>query len=205
MPKVIAYLRVSTDAQDVANQRHGVVAYCLANALHAPIFIEDTASGKKPWQERQLGVLLDQAEALDVVVVSEVSRLARSTLQVLEVMRRCIEKKVHLHIVKTNIVLDGSMQSTIVATMLGLAAEIEREFMSSRTREALALRKAAGVRLGRPPGLHRKLGLDKHAAAIDAYLSKKLSKITIAKLLGVTPNTLYTWLKVRRQWTSAKP
>lgn len=198
MPKVIAYLRVSTDAQDVANQRHGVVGYCSTRALHAPIFIEDTASGKTPWQRRQLGTLLDQAEMGDVLVVSEVSRLARSTLQVLEIMRKCLDKKVHLHVVKSGIVLDGSLQSTIMATMLGLAAEIERDFISSRTKEALARRKAAGVQLGRPPGPARNLALDKHALVIDDYLVKRLPKRSIAKLLDVAPNTLYAWLKVRR-------
>jgi DNA invertase Pin-like site-specific DNA recombinase len=198
MPKVIAYLRVSTDAQDVANQRHGVVGYCAKHELHSPIFIEDTASGKTPWQQRQLGTLLDQAEAADIVVVSEISRLARSTLQVLEIMRKCLDKKVHLHIVKSGMVLDSSMQSIIVATMLGLAAEIERDFISSRTKEALARRKAAGMQLGRPPGPAQNLSLDKHAETIDGYLVKKLPKRSIAKLLGVAPNTLYAWLKARR-------
>jgi len=198
MAHVFAYLRVSTDAQDVANQRHGVVRYCADKHLLAPLFIEDTASGKTDWRQRPLGQLIERAEPGDVVVVSEVSRLARSTLQVLEIGRACIERGVHLHVAKNGIVFDDTMQSKIVATVLGLVAEIERDFISARTKEALAKRKADGVQLGRPAGPAKKLRLDVHADKIDSYLAKGIDKTAIAKLLDVAPNTLYAWLKVRR-------
>lgn len=198
MPQIFAYLRVSTDAQDVDNQRHGVIDYCASNKLLEPLFIEDSISGKTDWQTRELGKLIARASAGDVVVVSEVSRLARSTLQVLEIMRECVRRQLELHVVKSRIVLDGSMQSTIVATVLGLASEIEREFISARTREALAKRKAAGMKLGRPEGPAKALRLDASAKKIDDYLQLKLDKRAIAKLLGCSPNTLYAWLKVRR-------
>jgi len=198
MAHVFAYLRVSTDAQDVANQRHGVVRYCTDKHLLAPLFIEDTASGKTDWRQRPLGQLIERAEAGDVIVVSEVSRLARSTLQVLEIGRECIERGVHLHVAKNGIVFDDTMQSKIVATVLGLVAEIERDFISARTKEALAKRKAEGIKLGRPVGASKKLRLDPMASKIDDYLAKGIDKRAIAKLLNVAPNTLYAWLKVRR-------
>ena len=90
------------------------------------------------------------------------------------------------------------MQSKIVAVVLGLVAEIERDFISSRTKEALAKRKADGMKLGRPVGAAKNLKLDKHADKIDGYLDKGINKVAIAKLLDVSPNTLYEWLKVRR-------
>ena len=198
MSQVFAYLRVSTDAQDVANQKHGVVRYCIEKRLLEPVFIEDTASGKTDWRARPLGRLIERAGQGDVIVVSEVSRLARSTLQVLEIGRECIERGVHLHVAKNGITFDDSMQSKIVATVLGLVAEIERDFISSRTKEALAKRKAEGMKLGRPVGAAKNLKLDKHADKIDAYLAKHINKVAIAKLLDVSPNTLYEWLKVRR-------
>jgi DNA invertase Pin-like site-specific DNA recombinase len=198
MPLVFAYLRVSTDAQDVANQKHGVVRYCIDKKLLEPVFVEDTVSGKSDWRDRQLGKMIRGAGKGDVIVVSEVSRLARSTLQVLEIGRECIESGVHLHVAKNGIVFDDSMQSKIVATVLGLVAEIERDFISSRTKEALAKRKAEGMKLGRPVGASKKLKLDKHAEKIDGYLDKGINKVAIAKLLDVSPNTLYEWLKVRR-------
>ena len=204
MTKIFAYLRVSTDAQDVANQRHGIVQYCASKQFHAPLFVDDTASGKTDWRTRALGNIISQAAPADVLVVSEVSRLARSTLQVLEIMRECVAKNVHLHVVKNGIVLDGSMQAKIVATVLGLAAEIERDFISSRTKEALAKRKAEGMQLGRPAGPAKVLRLDQHADKIDSYLAKGIDKRAISKLLDVAPNTLYAWLKVRRP-TTVKP
>ena len=198
MPQIYAYLRVSTDAQDVANQRHGVVKYCADKRLLEPVFVEDTVSGKTDWRERQLGKIIERANPGDVLVVSEVSRLARNTLQVLEIGRECISRGVHLHVAKNGIVFDDSMQSKIVATVLGLVAEIERDFISARTKEALAKRKADGMVLGRPKGPAKNLRLDPLADKIDMYLEKKIDKRSIAKLLDVSPNTLYCWLKARR-------
>ena len=172
--------------------------YCADRALLAPVFIEDTASGRTDWRDRPLGQLLTRAARGDVIVVAEVSRLARSTLQVLEISRECIERGVHLHVAKTGLVFDDTMQSKIVATVLGLVAEIERDFISARTKEALAKRKADGMKLGRPSGPARSLRLDAHADKIDEYLAKGIDKRSVAKLLDVAPNTLYAWLKVRR-------
>jgi DNA invertase Pin-like site-specific DNA recombinase len=198
MTQVFAYLRVSTDAQDVNNQRHGVVKYCAEKRLLEPIFVEDTASGKTSWKERPLGKIIERAAAGDVVVVSEVSRLARNTLQVLEIGKACIASGVHLHVAKNGIIFDDSMQSKIVATVLGLVAEIERDFISSRTKEALAKRKADGVQLGRPRGKAENLKLDKHAAKIDSYLKNGIQKKVIAQLIGATTATLYLWIHARR-------
>ena len=75
---------------------------------------------------------------------------------------------------------------------------IERDFISSRIKEALAKRKAEGMKLGRPVVGAKNPKLDKHADKIDAYLAKGINKVAIAKLLDVSPNTLYEWLKVRR-------
>ena len=172
--------------------------YCQDKQLLAPVFIEDTASGRTDWRARPLGQLITRATAGDVIVVAEVSRLARSTLQVLEIGRECLERGVALHVAKNGIVFDDSMQSKIVATVLGLVAEIERDFISARTKEALAKRKADGVKLGRPAGPAKTLRLDAHADKIDSYLAKQIDKRAIAKLLDVSPNTLYAWLKVRR-------
>ena len=133
-----------------------------------------------------------------MIVVAEVGRLGRRRLQLLAIGRECNEKGVHLHVAKNGIVCDNTMQSKIVAVVLGLVAEIERDFISSRTKEALAKRKADGMKLGRPVGGAKNLKLDKHADKIDGYLAKGINKVAIAKLLDVSPNTLYEWLKVRR-------
>ena len=147
-----AYLRVSTHTQDVENQKLSVLDYCNSQGI-APIeFVEDTTSGRRSWRDREIGRLLETADAGDVLVAAEVSRLARSTLQVLELLQAAADRGVTGHIAKNRMVLDQSLPATITATILGLAAQIEREFISARTKEALERRKAAGLPVGRPKG-----------------------------------------------------
>lgn len=193
-----AYLRVSTDQQDLANQRHGILEYCNDTAFTNLQFIEDTVTGKKNWRERRLGDMLNQAVAGDVVVFAEVSRIARSTLQVLEVLQHCTDHHIHVHIAKQKMRFDGSMQSKITATVLGMAAEIEREFISMRTKEALAARKKNGMILGRPRGPATKLRLDAKKDQIQDLLSKGVSKRSIAKVIECPPSTLYDYIRVRK-------
>lgn len=203
MPTVYAYLRVSTDAQDVDNQRRGVAEYCAARDW-LPGYYEDTASGRTPWRERALGQLLDRMQPLDVLVCAEVSRLARSTLQVLEVCKFAAERRLSIHIVKSGQVIDDSMASKVLTTMLALAGEIERDMISARTRESLARLKASGVRLGPPPG-PRALKLDAKAAQIDSLLACDVPHRAIARVLKCSPQTLHDWLKVRRSAEALPP
>ena len=189
-----AYLRVSTDKQDVDNQRHGILEYANARGLAQLQFVEDTASGRKKWRERQLGEMLRGMASGDTVIFAEVSRMARSTLQVLEILEYCTEKQLHVHIAKQNMIFDGSMQSTITATVLGLAAQIEREFISLRTKEALAARKKDGMILGRPKGPAARTKLDDHRPQIQDLLNKKVSKRSIAKIVECSPSTLYDYI-----------
>jgi DNA invertase Pin-like site-specific DNA recombinase len=192
-----AYLRVSTDHQDVNNQKLSVLDYCNAHGLNSLTIIEDIVSGKTAWRDRAIGEILGQAEKGDVIIASEISRLGRSTLQVLEIMAMAAQKNVSVHIAKNNMVLDGSMQSTITATILGLAAQIEREFISARTKEALSKRKNDGIILGRPKGQAEILKLDAFHDEIIGYLKKGINKRSIAKLVECSPSTLYQWLKRR--------
>jgi DNA invertase Pin-like site-specific DNA recombinase len=190
-----AYLRVSTDRQDVDNQRHGLLEYANSHKLVPLDFREDTSSGKIKWRERGIGKILQEAKAGDVILAAEVSRLARSTLQVLEILEFAAEKEIGVHIVKNRMVMDGSLPSRITATVLGLAAEIEREFISARTTEALARRKAEGKPLGRPKGSKaKKVRLDEYRDLILSYLKKGVSKLSIAKIIGCSPSTLYEWI-----------
>ena len=195
-----AYLRVSTDRQDVANQRHGLLEYANTHGLGPLRFVEDTMSGRVTWRERAIGQLLSAtATAGDVVLFAEISRMARSTLQVLEMLALGMERELRIHITKQQMILDGSLHSRITATVLGLAAEIERELIAARTREALAKRRADGKPLGRPRGAKsERLKLDTHADEIRRYVVKGLSKRSIAKLVGCAESTLYDWLARRR-------
>jgi DNA invertase Pin-like site-specific DNA recombinase len=192
-----AYLRVSTNQQDVDNQRHGILEYANQSSLGHLEFISDSVSGQKQWRDRELGQLLTAtAEEGDVVIFAEISRMARSTLQVLEILECCMHRSIFVHIAKQQMVLDDKLPSRITATVLGLAAEIERELISMRTKEALQSRKAAGKLLGRPKGRQStKLKLDTRKQEIVTYLDKGISKRSIAKLVDCAPSTLYYWLE----------
>lgn len=194
---VWAYLRVSTDSQDVANQRHGILEYANKHELAGLQFVEDSVSGKVKWRERKLGALLEKVGAGDTVIFAEISRIARSTLQVLEVLQHCANKGIAVHIAKQNMVIRDDMQSKIYAVVLGLAAEIEREFISMRTKEALAKRRQDGVTLGRPRGPASHVKLDAKEADIRRYLAKGINKRAVAKLIDCAPSTLYSWLERR--------
>lgn len=193
-----AYLRVSTDQQDLQNQKFGILDYCNKNQIEDIKFIEDKTSGKISWQERTIGQIIESAKAGDVILASEVSRLGRSALQVLEILELAAKKEIAVHITKNSMIIDGSMQSTITATILGLAAQIEREFISTRTKEALAKRKADGVKLGRPKGKAQTLKLDAFEDQIRDYLKKGINKLAISKLIECSPSTLYLWLKRKK-------
>jgi DNA invertase Pin-like site-specific DNA recombinase len=193
-----AYLRVSTERQDVEHQKLGILEYCNRRRIAPLTFVEDTASGSFSWRIRAIGRLLEQGQAGDVIIAAEVSRLARSTLQVLELLEIAAAKAVSVHIVKGQLVLDGSLQATITATILGLAAQIEREFIAARTKEALARRKAQGLPLGRPKGPAARVKLDSSKDLIVTYLHKGVSKRSIARILECSPSTLYAWLRRHR-------
>ncbi len=190
-----AYLRVSTDQQDTENQKLGILDYCNRRNLNSLKFFEDTANGKLEWQKRGIGQIIEKAASGDVIIAAEISRLARSTLQVLDILETCTKKKISVHITKNNIVIDGSMQSTITATILGLAAQIEREFISKRTKEALERAKLSGKKLGRPKGKAQTVKLDRYSDQIRDYLKKGVSKRSIARIIECSPSTLYGWLK----------
>ena len=176
-----------------------------AHSLGPLQFVEDIISGRLTWRDRAVGrLLLETAHRGDMVLFAEISRMARSTLQILEMLEHCMSRRVSVHIAKQQMVLDGSMQSRITATVLGLAAEIEREMISLRTTEALAKRKAAGLPLGRPKGAYAaRRKLDPKEAEIRGYLAKGISKRSIAKLVECAPSTLYDWL-ARRHLRSSR-
>lgn len=192
---IYVYLRVSTDTQDVENQKHGILEYCKMQGIEVDSVLEDTASGRMDWRTRKIGDVLSATTKGDTILVAEVSRLARSTLQVLEILKMASERQVSVVIVKNGLRFDNSMQARITATILGLAAEIERDFISMRTKEALAKRKEAGKKLGRPLGaVARQYKLDHKRSEIERYLRLGINGSAIAKLIGVSRPTLRNWL-----------
>jgi len=193
--KIFAYLRVSTDAQDTENQKHGIIAYAKEKGFVDVEYIADSVSTKVDWHDRKLGEMVKTAIKGDIIIFSEISRMARSTLQVLEIMRDCANKGVEVHIVKTKMIIDDSIQSKAMVLVYGLVAEMEKSFISIRTKEALARKKAEGVILGRPKGRPKQSKLDKMRERIADLRQAKVGVSDIAKIVGASRATVHSWLK----------
>jgi len=193
--KIFAYLRVSTDAQDVENQKHGIKQYAAEKGFENVEYVSDSVSSKIEWRERKLGEMVKTSSTGDIIIFSEISRMARSTLQVLEILRDCANKSVEVHIVKTKMIIDNSIQSKAMVLVYGLVAEMEKDFISVRTKEALARKKAEGVILGRPKGQPKISKLDKEKDKIADLRKAKIGVSDIARLVGASRATVHSWLK----------
>jgi len=203
--KTISYLRVSTDAQDTNKNILAVLAYANEKGFGHVEFVEEKVSGKTPWKERKIKGVLDSLEKGDRLIVPELSRLGRSTLEVLEIIKEAKDRGVDVFSVKENLSLNGNgIQAKIMTTMLALFSELERDFISQRTKEALRARKAAGVKLGRPKG-PGKSKLDAHREEIVALLKNGSTKAFVAKRYGTSKVNLYNWLKKNEIEANPKP
>ena len=158
------------------------------------VFVEEVVSGKVSWRKRKIAEILDGLKSGDSIIVSELSRLGRSMLECMEILSVSLEKGVHVYAVKGNWKLDNSIQSKIIAMAFSMAAEIERDLISSRTTEALRHRKAQGMKLGRPPG-PGKSKLDQYRPEIEALLANGSSKRFIARRYKTTEANFSNWLK----------
>ena len=194
--KIIGYLRCSTDQQDEASQRF-IIRDRLGFYKNPDIvWMADYASGAIPWQQRQISAALNQLGPGDLLIVSEISRIARSTVGVLTFLQAAAAKGVTVEAIKSGITLDGSTASKIVVTVLAMAAEIERDLLRERTKGALAARKLRGLPVGRQPGAVNKVRkLDGKLPEIRDLLGAKISQAAIARILNVSRQTLSSFLK----------
>ena len=194
---VYGYLRVSTDKQDCDNQKIGVEA--LAEKLGLQIeswIIDDGVSGTKEPEKRKLGKLLRKIRTGDVIICSELSRLGRKLFMVISILEHCMKIGAKVLTVKDGYELGDNVQSKVLAFAFGLVAELEREMISKRTKEALQRRKANGKRLGRPFGSrNKKHALDGKEDKISELLNQGLSVVQAAQRLKVSSVTLYAYLK----------
>lgn len=195
MPKqqTIAYLRVSTTDQDLKKNRYEILQLANERGLGQVAWVEETVSGRVSWRKRKIAQVVEQLQNGDHLIISELSRLGRSMLECMEILSIAFQKGIHLYAVKGNWRLDNSIQSKIVAMAFSMAAEIERDLISQRTKEALAARKQAGIKLGRPRG-SGKSKLDRHRPEIEALLKNGSTQRFIARRYDTTPANLNRWL-----------
>lgn len=190
------YIRVSTDRQTVENQRYEISNFCRREGLAVDGWIEETISGTKSYDKRALGKLLGKTGKGDLIVCTELSRLGRNLFMVMEILNTCMNKECRVWTIKDGYRLGDDIQSKVLAFAFGLSAEIERNLISQRTKEALARKRAEGIVLGRPEGAknsHYKL--DGKETEIRRLLAKRWSLSAIARKLGVSKNTLKRWIE----------
>lgn len=196
---IYGYIRVSSDKQTVENQRFEINNFCKQNNLSIDGWIEETISGTKAYNKRELGKLLKRVNKDDLIMCAELSRLGRNLFMIMEILNICMTKECRVWTIKDNYRLGDDIQSKVLAFAFGLSAEIERNLISQRTKEALARKKAEGVTLGRPKG--RKGSPEKYklygkATLIKELLKANVSKRKIAKLCKVDRNTLDRYIKL---------
>jgi DNA invertase Pin-like site-specific DNA recombinase len=192
---IYGYIRVSTDRQTVENQRFEINEFCKKSNLSVDKWIEETISGTKEVEKRKLGGLLESLQKNDILICAELSRLGRNLLMIMSILNVCMEKEVQVWTIKDNYRLGSDISSKVLAFAFGLSAEIERNLISQRTKEALARMKSEGIHVGRPAGAKNiVVKLTGKLEKIQQLLDLKTPKVQIAKQMGVHRSTLRRFL-----------
>ncbi|RII28375.1 MAG: resolvase [Geobacter sp.] len=194
---VYGYIRVSTNRQDGDNQRYSILEFANGKKLGTIDFVDEVVSGTVGWQKRQLADLMDRLKKGDTLIVAELSRLGRSMLEIMELLSIMTKKGVRIHAIKGNYELGDNIQSKVLAFAFALAAEVERELISSRTKEALSRRRAEGKPLGRPKGSTGRSKLDGREEQIRELLRHRVAKAAIARILNISRPALLDFIKSR--------
>jgi len=192
------YIRVSTETQTVENQRFEILKFCQREQITIDGWIEETVSGAQQYSKRRLGQLLKQTKEGDMIVCSELSRLGRTLYMIMEILSLCMKRGCRVWTIKDGYRLGDDIQSKVLAFAFGLSAEIERNLISQRTREALARLKAEGRHVGRPHGAQTCQTMHvlyRHDKFIRRELGNGVPVIRICSQLNCNRNTLHRYIK----------
>jgi DNA invertase Pin-like site-specific DNA recombinase len=193
---IYGYIRVSSDKQTVENQRYEISRFAEDNGITIDGWIEETISGTKNYDKRKLGELLGKVKDGDLIICAELSRLGRTLFMIMDILNICMNKNCRVWTIKDNYRLGDDIQSKVLAFAFGLSAEIERNLISQRTKEALARKRAEGVVLGRPVGSKSsKVKLSGKEDFIRDLLTHDVPKTQIAKMLKVDRMTVDAFIK----------
>lgn len=200
MSKIIAYIRASTDKQDLSYQKLEILEFARKQNLKIDEFVEMTISSRKTSKERRIDELLEILAEADTLIVTELSRLGRSTAEVIGLINALILKNIRVTIIKQGLdIQQQDMQSKVMVTLFSLFAELERDLVSLRTKEALAAKKAQGKVLGKPKGTIQQSKFDKDIVRIKELLGYGLSIRKLAKVLGYSNHiALNTYINKRK-------
>lgn len=195
---IYGYIRVSTDKQDCDNQKFELTQFAERNGFEIDGWIDETISGAKDYKKRALFPLMKKLKSGDRIVCAELSRLGRELMMIMEILRYCLENGIEIWTHKDNYRLGNDIQSKVLAFAFGLSAEIERNLISQRTKEALKKKRAEGVILGRPLGRKsERVKLTGKEFLVRGLLQENVSKRKIAKICKVDRNTLNKFINER--------
>ena len=196
---VYGYLRVSTKEQNSTYQKNQLLQYSNENKLGNIEFVDDVVSGAKDWKKRAIGTLIDQMNQGDILLVNEFSRLGRSLLDILDILKTLKEKDVKVHIVRDKLILGDDISSKLMVFMFGLVSEIERDLIKSRVTEGVKNHREKNPEKswGREKGKLYKSNLDDKKDYIVELIDKRISKTSISKMLDVNYQTLCSYIKTR--------
>ena len=193
---IYGYIRVCTDKQTTKNQKFEIEQFCKREKMKVDRWIMETISATKSLDKRKLGVLLQNLQQGDILVATELSRLGRNLLQVMSILHYCLNKDTQVWTIKDSYRLGVDIQSKVLAFAFGLSAEIERNLISQRTKEALNRVRNEGRPLGRPNGhMNHKYVLDIHMDKIVQLLNDEVPVSQIADLLQCNRKTLYNYIR----------
>lgn len=192
--KIIGYIRVSTDHQNCANQKHEIKQYCKRNNWIVNEFVEEIISSRKDLKKRKLNHLLSKLDEDTILITTEISRIGRNMMEVMGILQKCLEKGCKVITIKENFQLGSDIQSKFIACIFSLVAEMERQLISQRTAESLKRLKDEGKHLGRPFGFTYNKLKNKHQKIIE-LLEKNVSKAEIARSIGCSWITLHRYIQ----------
>lgn len=185
MNKIMAYIRASTDKQDLSHQKLEILEFARKQNLKVDEFVEITTSSRKTSKDRRIDELLEKLVPTDSLIVTELSRLGRSTAEVMSLINALIQRNIRIIIIKQGMdIQQQDMQSKVMITLFSLFSELERDLVSLRTKEALTAKKMQGQRLGKPKGTLQKSKFDRDIEKIKELLGYGLSVRKITKVLG---------------------
>ncbi len=193
---IYGYIRVSSEKQTVENQRFEIKSFAKRNGLKVGRWVEETVSGTVDPRKRRLGWMLDRIKEGDLIICSEISRLGRSLFMIMNVLNTCMECGCRVWTIKDGYRLGDDVSSKVLAFAFALSAEIERNLISQRTRDALARRAAEGKHLGRPEG-YKPFGvkLQPYAEDIRLMLYDGYTMASIARNYKVHPSTVRRFVR----------
>ena len=205
--KIIGYLRISTEQQNLNNQKLAILDYANKNNFKIDKFEENIISSSRTLAERKIITLLDELKANDTLIISELSRLGRSTMEVLALVNQLVEKGITLIIIKENLTLNKNnrddIANDVLLTVFAMLSKLEKSLIKQRTKETLSNLKSRGIQLGKPKGTIQKSIYDNHLQTIKECLAKQMNIPNISKWIGLgTERGLFDYVKRRKLKTS---